>query len=97
MIWIYLEIPPPDREPQTPHEKHDTRPVTAVGFASITSKYELSKRNAYSMPCRASLFEPMGMASELLGAVLPTPPRNPSPMCKSLRRVQKAQNVMPHD
>jgi hypothetical protein len=27
--------PPPDREPQTTHGKHDTRPVTAVGFASI--------------------------------------------------------------
>jgi hypothetical protein len=29
------EATPPDREPQTPHEKHDTRPVTAVRFASI--------------------------------------------------------------
>ena len=26
---------PPDPEPQTTHEKHDTRPVTAVRFASI--------------------------------------------------------------
>jgi hypothetical protein len=29
------------------------------------------------MPCRANLFEPMGMKSELLGAVLPIPPRDP--------------------
>jgi hypothetical protein len=27
--------PAPDREPQTGHPKHDTRPVTAVRFASI--------------------------------------------------------------
>jgi hypothetical protein len=55
------------------------------------------------MPCRANLFGPMGMTSELLGAVLPIPPRGPSPMCKSLRTVphsspvQKAQNAIPHD
>jgi hypothetical protein len=55
------------------------------------------------MPCRANLFEPMGMTTELLGAVLPIPPRDPPPMCRSLCRVphsspvQKAQNAMPHD
>jgi hypothetical protein len=55
------------------------------------------------MPCGANLFEPMGMKSELLGEVLPIPPRDPPPMCKSLRGVphsspvQKAQNAMPHD
>jgi hypothetical protein len=35
---------------------------------------------AYSMPCGANRFEPMGMTSELLGEVLPIPPRDPSPM-----------------
>jgi hypothetical protein len=38
------------------------------------------QRNAYSMPCRANRFEPMGMTSEMLGAMLPIPPRDPSPM-----------------
>jgi hypothetical protein len=52
---------------------------------------------------RTSLSPAMGMTSELLGMVLPIPPRDPSPMCKSLRRVphsspvEKAQNAMPHD
>jgi len=36
------------------------------------------QRNAYSMPCRANHFEPIGMASELLGAVLPILPSDPS-------------------
>jgi hypothetical protein len=43
-----------------------------------TSKceYELSRRNACSVPCRANRFGPMGMISELPGAVcLPIPPR----------------------
>jgi hypothetical protein len=60
------------------------------------------QRNAYYMPCRANHFEPMGMTSEVLGAMLPIPPRDPSPMRKSLRTVpqislvQKAQNAVPH-
>jgi hypothetical protein len=71
--------PPPDPEPQTTPQEISTGPVTAVRFASVTSKYELSERNAYSMPCRANLFEPMGMTSELLGAVLRVtdPPERP--------------------
>jgi hypothetical protein len=61
------------------------------------------RRSAYSMPCRANRFEPIGMTSDLLGAVLPILPSGPSYICKSLRTVpqislaQKAQNAMPHD
>ena len=36
------------------------------------------QRNAYSMPCRANHFEPIGMASDLLGEVLPILPSDPS-------------------
>jgi hypothetical protein len=52
---------------------------------------------------QSTRFEPMGMTSDILGAVLPILPSDPSPMCKSLRRlphsspVEKAQNAMPHD
>jgi hypothetical protein len=45
-------LAPPDPEPQTPtHEKHDTRPVTAVGFASINAgiRTELEKRVLYAL------------------------------------------------
>jgi hypothetical protein len=38
------------------------------------------QRNVSSMSCRANRFEPMGMTSEILGAVLPILPRDPSPM-----------------
>jgi hypothetical protein len=72
---------PPDREPQTPTKELDTGQVTAVGFGSknVEIRTELEKRvPGYSMPCRANRFEPMGMKSELLGAVLPVLPSDPS-------------------
>jgi hypothetical protein len=45
---------------------------------SPTSKYDFELEKSDSMPCRANRFEPIGMASELLGAVLPILPSDHS-------------------
>jgi hypothetical protein len=48
---VFASDSPPDREPQTAHQGISTGPVTAVEFASITSKYELEleKRVLYAL------------------------------------------------
>jgi hypothetical protein len=44
--WLFGYMIATRSRAQTTHEKHDTRPVTAVRFASIDVEYELSRRNA---------------------------------------------------
>ena len=58
------------------------------------------QRNAYSMPCRANRFEPIGMTSELLGAILPILPSARVFVQYHVPQIslaQKAQNAVLHD
>jgi hypothetical protein len=85
---------PPTPNTNAPALRGEARCTTRLWvFGSLASDWLLAlplqrphirlstvQRNAYSMPCRANRFEPMGMTSEILGAMLPILPRDPPPM-----------------
>jgi hypothetical protein len=71
---------PPDREPQTPPKERNQQSAgyrSRICLINVEIRTELEKHVLYAL-YRATRFEPMGMTSEVLGAVLPILPSGPS-------------------